>query len=213
MRSERTGFFHSPDRSGRPTRATAAADLVRDSGPEIDRCAAEVEAHDHPRDPQARLRILELQHLPVSLVTGFGEPSAPGAARPLGARDTERIERDVQGGALDWIELGVHQAPRPARLIPYLADPVVPETRRREVRAEAASRAGRDASGAQERAEEHGEVTTVADETSLRGSRLAERSRIEREHPVDHLRCPPDFQILLTKRGRGEAVERARNGC
>src|SRR5439155_25209518 len=123
----------------------------------------------------------------------------------------ERIERDPQGLALAGVELGVHHAPRPAHLVPDFANPVVLETRWVEVRAEAAPRAGRRASGAQERAEQHREMAAVADEASLGRAWLIERPRIEREHALEQLCRRAGRQLVVTKHGWLEAVTARRD--
>ena len=91
------------------------------------------------------------------------------------------------------IELGVHEPPGAARLVPDLADPVIFEPRRGEVGAEPAARTGRQTARAQERTEQHGEVSAVANEAALGRARLGERPRIECEHAVEYLRRTPNL--------------------
>jgi hypothetical protein len=88
---------------------------------------------------------------------------------------------------------------------------VVAADRRREVGREAAASPGREACLAQEAACRHRGCPAVADEPALRGSRLRERRRIEREQPIEHpgQRAQPGLRLAPAQVG---AVERPHGG-
>lgn len=94
-------------------------------------------------------------------------------------RDVERVKVDLQRLHLHGIKLGVDEHPAPLVLTPDFRHPVILALARREVRAEAAARASRDALVAQQGDEQYGEVAAVAEDLLAEWPGEGERARVQ----------------------------------
>ena len=159
-------------------------------------------ANDVAGDEPEACHVQDPEGLRIGLAIAAQAPCVAGHQEPV-ARHLQRVEVDVEQGALTVVDLGIGQDPPPAGFVEVLRHPVVDELALREVGAEPAARPGRDPFAAEHRDVQQRVVAAAARETLAGQAGLRQRPRILDRDPLQDLFRAPYMRLaplVLRKR-------------